>query len=118
MLAFESHVPTVNPRLFTLPEPKTPYPKSSPHEDYFWTWADLENVVEMSPCRSKSGSDWNVVGLLLRYSNGHQACVGQLRQDRLERPIIVGSSQGMWPGFLCNDPHISSIDLSHPSQSG
>ena len=98
-LAFETPQPVHITQSPSLPKPESPYPESTSLEEYFYTSAILDNVTELTPCRFETGSGSFISGLLLRYSNGCRACVGQIRLDRLQHSLAVGTSQKMCLGF-------------------
>lgn len=117
-LAFESPAPIANTRLRTLPESRSPCPESTYLEDYFYTWARLDHVKEVSLCRSTTGPRAIVIGLLLHYPEGRRASVGQVRLDCQEAPMRVEGSEGMWLGFnTLGFPRVDSIHFSRPSRA-
>jgi hypothetical protein len=115
-LAFESPEPVSPCEFPVLPEPSSPYPESTSIDDYFYTSAVLDNVIELTPCNGETAGRPSVIGLLLRYSNGNQACVGQFRLDRTAKTIVVNDSSMMWLSFDAVDgyPFVSSVGVSRP----
>lgn len=114
-LAFSTLAPTITSqsRPPCLPEPISSDSASNSKEPFFWTWADLEGVVEVTLCRANGGINGGyITGLIFRYSNGHQASVGQVRRDRLNQPRQVDGSAGMWLTFPRRRCCISSVDFS------
>ncbi|KAI1173459.1 hypothetical protein F4777DRAFT_449369 [Nemania sp. FL0916] len=114
-LAFESPEPR-EMQAPILSVPSSPWPESTSLNDYFYTSAALENVVEVTPCEVKVRNRPSIIGLLFRYSDGRQAHVGQFRPDYATTPIAVSSSSKMWLSFDKNDggPYVDSVGISHP----
>lgn len=67
-------------------------------EDSFHSFASLENVVEVTPCRSYAPGPSSIIGMLLLYATGKRACLGQCRLDRLDPPQIVEPGSFLWLG--------------------
>ncbi|KAI1115064.1 hypothetical protein F5Y14DRAFT_144337 [Nemania sp. NC0429] len=115
-LGFEAPEPVSSRELPLVPAPSSPYPESSSLDDYFYSSAPLENIVELTPCEATVAGRRSVIGLLFRYSDGHQACVGQFRLDCAATPMLVGSSTEMWLSFDTNDgyPFVDAVGISCP----
>lgn len=64
----------------------------------FATTAQLEDIVEVVPCRSWAPGSTGIVGLVFTYSDGHREAVGQVRLDHLLSPIRVEPTGDMWLG--------------------
>ncbi|CAM1501689.1 Fc.00g036730.m01.CDS01 [Cosmosporella sp. VM-42] len=79
-----------------FPEPASPTPKFSIHEEYFYTFASLKDVTKVTPCRRSTNSNSTIIGLLLEYSTGRRACVGQIRTDSLDRAVTVQAEEKLW----------------------
>lgn len=117
-LAFLSEDPTSNmPLALALPTPNTCYPPASPHEVYFWSYAELDQLVEIAPCRS-SLPGCSIAGLLLTYASGRQASVGIVRLDYLDRPQSMDKHTGFWLCFQQNEPQICAFSLIPPTSPG
>lgn len=114
-LAFESPQPVERQPLI-VPAPTSWHPKTAAGQGYFHSSAELSSVEEVTPCRHIVDGQVIVTGLLLRYSTGRQACVGQVRLDWLGRPLQVDMCQTLWLGFslekggMC----VTALGLSRP----
>ncbi|KAK1451023.1 hypothetical protein CCUS01_11199 [Colletotrichum cuscutae] len=99
--------------------PTSSYPKFRRHEYFAWTSAKLGDVVDIIPCRRNRQGSEIISGLLLRYIDGQQACVGQIRLDQLQNPICVDRDCKMWFKFsLTSDgPIVSGIEQSQEAPS-
>ncbi|CAG9995988.1 unnamed protein product [Clonostachys byssicola] len=108
-LAFEGPSPSVLARKFS--SPKSRFAKSSNYDGYVFTFADLEGVTALIPCRSKVRCD--IVGLILIFCDGHRESVGHVRLDWLERRIPLQPDQPWYLGFevltMGTDPYITCI---------
>lgn len=115
-LAFDSPEPISHGQSPIIPTPLSPYPESTSLEDYFYTFAALENVVEITPCEGKVAGKRSITGLLFRYADGHQACVGQFRLDCAATPLVVGTSPKLWLSFDKKDgcPFVDGVGVSRP----
>lgn len=115
-LAFESPEPQCH-QIPAIPRPVSAYPESASLDDYFYTSAALENVVEITPCEGKAaGSKQSIIGLLFRYADGHQACVGQFRLDCAGTTLVVvgAASPRLWLSFDKDDdgrPFVSGVGV-------
>ncbi|KAI3340531.1 hypothetical protein F4824DRAFT_453598 [Ustulina deusta] len=115
-LAFESSQPLSQGQFPIVPTPLSPYPESTSLDDYFYTSTMLENVIELIPCKGKVAGRPSIIGLLFRYSDSNQACVGQFRLDCTATPLVVGNSSKMWLSFDTKDgyPFVDSVGVSRP----
>lgn len=100
-----------------LPKPHTDYPRACTTEQYFWSWAMLDNTVQVATCRA-SMDDKHVVGLLFTYVSGSQASVGRVRLDYLEEPLQIDQLTGFWLCFRDREPQICGLSLIQPTQPG
>ena len=101
-----------------MPAP-SPHPYRRSMVDYFYSAASLQQVVEITPCWRCLGKYAAVVGLLLRYADGRQTCVGEFRMDCIGETLPVGHAQGFYLGFVRAEripPHIAKLELSHPQE--
>lgn len=97
-LAFEDEIfPTSRDPV--VPRPLSRCPRSAMFENFIYTSADLENLVEITPCEKTSAGCLAVIGLLLHYSNGDRAAVGQFRLDCAGQPISTRGSHSIWLSF-------------------
>lgn len=102
-----------------VPIPLPRYPERITMEDYFYTTATLDDVVEITPCRREFNHHSAITGLLIRYSNGNRACVGQFRLDCIGPVLEVGGSQKLHLGFArshLNAPYLAEAALFPPSR--
>lgn len=95
--------------------PLSPFPQSTSLENYFYSVASLHNVVEVMPCCLKTANISVIIGLLLRYIDGDQTSVGEVRLDLLADSIRVDQSEKMILGFSSVDgfPYVASVHFSH-----
>ncbi|KAF2741730.1 hypothetical protein M011DRAFT_472830 [Sporormia fimetaria CBS 119925] len=68
-----------NPPAPELPSYRTTVPDTGDPEDWIYSDAPLEGVVEAETCSDKSG--W-CIGILFRYNDGKELVVGEYRLDR------------------------------------
>ncbi|KAK2036466.1 hypothetical protein LZ31DRAFT_561119 [Colletotrichum somersetense] len=125
-LFFEASRIGVRNIAFDSPEPKKPLdytitlpkPSNIPGSDYFYSTATLGGVNEITPCQARINGQTKVIGLLLRYSDGYRACLGQIRLDCLSTSLQVGSNWSMWLVFS-KDEHgcfVAGLTLSRPEK--
>ncbi|SPQ20852.1 7fe6b43f-d362-4d17-a62d-94c47311d6b1 [Thermothielavioides terrestris] len=89
-LAVDTPLPSGAVVLPSPAPPVSPCPELGPYEIFTYTSAALDGVVEVTPCRSDVAEFGPAItGLLLRYADGRQASLGQVRLDRLEQPVKV-----------------------------
>lgn len=116
-LAFESPEPVSGDLTPILPTPSSTYPEATSLEDYLYTSAAMEDVIEVTPCEVKVAGRQAIIGLLFSYADGKQACVGQFRLDYAATPlVVVNSSSKMWLSFDTIDGHpfVDGIGVSGP----
>lgn len=109
-LGFESKVPEhtgISP--LVLPRPLSSHPDPASVEGFLWSQASLEDVVEITTCRAAAATNSAITGLSFRYANGTTACVGQVRLDRLDRPLIVTSSKRLYLCFKKTEESFSYV---------
>lgn len=102
------------------PELSSPYPESLCIEDYFYTSASLDNATTVSLCEGSYKGKVYVTGLVFTYSNGREACVGQIRRDYLSCPLQLITSPMLWLGFSLEnrEPRVAKIEtISSPSDT-
>lgn len=117
ILAFQGPAPIADVAIPAFPQPESSFPNSLYYEDYFFTWADLENVVQVTPCKGVVGPGICIIGFLLVYSTGHQESVGQVRLDGLEPAIDVDRTKVMWLRFSSDAPRVTSFGFSGSASS-
>ncbi|KAM6511266.1 hypothetical protein FALCPG4_016267 [Fusarium falciforme] len=88
---------------FAAPAASSDYPNLHSTDDFLWSCASVENVVAVRPCRRQTGDLVEILGLLLYYSDGKQAPVGQIRFDYLDQPILTHGCQLIYLGFEKTD---------------
>ncbi|KAJ2987446.1 hypothetical protein NUW58_g4501 [Xylaria curta] len=111
-LGFELPEPVSQGQSPSIPIPSSPYPESTSLDDYLYTSALLESVIELTPCKRKVAGRSFIAGLLFRYSDGTQASVGEFRLDCVATPMAVDSSSDMWLTFDTKDgyPFVDGTD--------
>lgn len=100
---------------FAPPAASSAYPYLHSSDDFLWTRASVENVVAVRPCSRQTGDLVEILGLLLYYSDGKQAPVGQVRFDYLDQPILTDGCQLIYLGFAETEPKgpfVSRIETS------
>ncbi|TQN72734.1 hypothetical protein CSHISOI_02737 [Colletotrichum shisoi] len=113
-LGFETCRPESQGRSPKVEWPSSPYPISRPHEYFAWNKANLNSVVEITPCRRRSRGRTITIGLLLHYVDGTTAaCVGQIKLDCLAKPFRVDPARKLWLGFWLteNGPSVLRVLL-------
>ncbi|KAI0426950.1 hypothetical protein F5Y09DRAFT_317545 [Xylaria sp. FL1042] len=112
-LAFESPEPIQQDQSPVIPIPLSPYPKLGSLDSYFYTFATLENVAEITPCEDKVAGKRSIIGLLFHYSDGTRACVGQFRLDCATTNLVIGTCPKLWLSFDTNDarPYVNGIGV-------
>jgi hypothetical protein len=80
--------------------------------------ASLEKVEEIVLCEEQSGKDNSVIsGMLFRYTDGKQACVGNFRLDHMQPPLSVAGSAFFYIGIKSFDEErsvVKRVALSEP----
>ncbi|EEU36051.1 uncharacterized protein NECHADRAFT_102079 [Fusarium vanettenii 77-13-4] len=89
---------------FAPPAASSDYPKLHSTDDFLWSRASVENVVAVRPCRRQTGDLMEILGLLLYYSDGKQAPIGQVRFDYLDQPILTDGCPLIYLGFEKTKP--------------
>ncbi|KAI1841716.1 hypothetical protein JX265_013698 [Neoarthrinium moseri] len=95
-------------------ETSTPCPGRNSMGEYFYSAASLQNVHEIKLCRKTHLSHAPITGMLLRYSDGHQACVGECGVQTFGETIDVSSSTKLFLGFMRTErknPYLSKVEL-------
>lgn len=81
-----------------LPEAPSPIPKCPTFQYFIYSSAILSDVAEVATCRPPKKD--RVGGLLLRYTDGREACVGEIRFDCLGPPVKVSKLMKIWLEFV------------------
>ena len=114
--------PMSHPETPLLDSASPPRPETYPLKSCFHSEAALENVVQVTVCRSLRGGNWHIDGLLFRYSNGDRASVGQFRMDHAGTPLETDNSQNLHLGFgeggIHTRPYVARIELGSPNEIG
>lgn len=79
---------------------------------WFSNTANLDDLEEVTPCRSKGES--TIMGLLLTFSGGHRESLGQIRPDALASPMVVAHAQGFALGLELREgryPQVTEIGI-------
>ncbi len=97
-LAFEdiSH-PAVRPYPESL-VPASPFSGTQYNEPWFFSSCSLKGVIEITLCRSSSLSYTPISGMLVQYTDGHRACLGQLRFDWALETVHMEQNTGLYIG--------------------
>ncbi|KAJ2974734.1 hypothetical protein NQ176_g5899 [Zarea fungicola] len=97
-LSFEVPDPATSvPLALDMPEPETSYPNARMDEEYFWSWADLENVSQVAVCHAETRD--HITGLLLMDATRRRTAVGMIRLEYLGQLLPVDPSSGFWLCF-------------------
>ncbi|RBQ76619.1 hypothetical protein FVER14953_00283 [Fusarium verticillioides] len=81
---------------FSLPKPSKPTAFTG--KQFLSSVAELRDVRMIAVCRNrKSYVGEEVVGLLLTYADGRQRCLGHIRLDHMDAPLMV-TSGNIWLG--------------------
>ncbi|KAL0929570.1 uncharacterized protein CTRU02_215469 [Colletotrichum truncatum] len=102
-LGFETPRPNPQDRIPRVDWPISSYPIFRPHENFAWNRAKLSDVVQFVPCYGNIHRKTIIIGLLLHYTDGKTACVGQIRLDRLGDALSIHSVRKLWLGFWLTD---------------
>ena len=65
------------------------FPVTQYNEPWFYSCCSMQGVAEIILCRDVSSTYKPVMGLVLRYHDGHGACLGQFRFDKSFETILV-----------------------------
>lgn len=112
-LAFEGDRPTNTGKIVSIPRSSHVLEVVKQTEDFFFSKANLGGLSEVVPCLIGT----KITGMLLRYPDGHQEAVGQVRLDCLSAPLTI-SSGTLWLGFDLEGhclPYVAEAS-NHPSQ--
>ena len=96
-------------------------PQTTYNELWFYSYCSMEDVVEINLCVDKTASHRPIVGMLLRYSNMHRACVGQFRLDWAHRPLQVNQAGRLHIGMKKTGKghsYIADININSPTDRG
>lgn len=107
-LAFSSEAPARRNSQLYVPSRVTPNKVLTSLETFFYSEASLLGVVELSPCYSCHA----IKGVILKYQDGRQRAVGEIRLDALTTPIRVDPSSPARLRFKLENqrfPYVSEI---------
>lgn len=74
--------------------------------------------MEIVLCEREFSTHSQITGLLIRYSNGNQASVGEFRLDRAGTTLRVDGSQELCLGFARTEfkhPYLAKAELFPPA---
>ncbi|WQF81014.1 hypothetical protein CDEST_06028 [Colletotrichum destructivum] len=116
-LAFETAKPVPPSHSITLNQPLSQHPEAAFSKPYFYSAASLDCVDTIVPCQRYIDGRRHIIGLLLKFPEGRQSCVGQIRLDSLGNPIQAYSHQNLWIGFslVHRRLFVSALTLSEPN---
>lgn len=119
-LAFDkSHPPVKRPYPRSL-MPNIPFPGTMSNEPWLFSCCSTKGVVEVTVCQDVSLGHRPIIGMQLRYTSGHRACVGQFRFDMVLRTIQVGAgvlyigSRRTKQRFL----YVANVTVAPPADGG
>lgn len=115
-LAFQTPEPTPPSGSLALNQPLSQYPTSTFFESYFYSAASLDGVDKIVPCQRYIRGRRHIIGLLLKFPDDRQFCLGQIHLDSLDTSFQGHSHQNVWLGFSTDDhrPFVSTLTLSEP----
>lgn len=79
--------------------PSSPPPYTQYNEPWYYTNCRMEDALEITCCTDNTAPHKPIIGMLLRYSNGGRACVGQYRMDWALDTFTVNPSKALRIGF-------------------
>ncbi|KAI1500052.1 hypothetical protein F5X99DRAFT_430004 [Biscogniauxia marginata] len=97
---------------YSNPEPPAPRPlpisaipiwpvqNTRYNELWYYSSCAMRGITEITLCVNRNLPHKPITGMLLRYEDGHKACVGQMRLDWTLRPIVVGQAGKLRIGSL------------------
>ena len=117
-VAFDESCAAVKRLYPTSLMPTIPFTGTQANEPWLFSSCSTNGASEIVICRDTSVGHRPIIGMLLRYVNGHTACVGQFRFDmsletiRIEVDgVIYLSSQRTEQRFL----YVSDVTVDPPS---
>ncbi|KAK1462381.1 hypothetical protein CTAM01_17107 [Colletotrichum tamarilloi] len=107
---------TASSHSISLPQPTYKIPISTLQTPWFYSTASLDGVEDILPCVRSMGGRTRIIGLLLHYIDGHEACLGQVRLDCLGVPIRLLGCASVWCGISADryGTYVVSFELSRP----
>lgn len=100
------------------PQPSSLKPGTN-FEDWYHTWAILNDIRTIRPCYSRRGGIQIFIGLLFSDSDGCESCVGQIRHDCLGSAKTIDVSEKLWLGFQSmedDQPCVVRVETCEPRQ--
>ena len=79
-------------------QPTTPAPFTTSNGPWFVSACNTGGVVEIMLCKDFSLDNKPIIGMLLRYMDGHRVCVGQFRFDTTLETIPVEQGTTLYIG--------------------
>ncbi|KAF4338688.1 hypothetical protein FBEOM_7394 [Fusarium beomiforme] len=106
-LGFEQAT-TWDQRKIELPLGKPSNPTSYKGDlQFLLSSAKLEEVSTIRVCRTyKQPADGGIGGILFTYADGRQRCIGQIRLDRMEAPMVVATGK-IW--LRCSEHNLEPL---------
>lgn len=69
-----------------------PYPGTQYNEPWFFSCCEMRGIAEIILCKDVTSSYRPVMGLQVRYRDGHRVCLGQFRFDMALETVLVDQS--------------------------
>ena len=85
-------------------------------EERFFSSCSLENVVEVTLCRSQGGYPDGIIGMLVRYANNDRACVGAFRFDWASETCHVGEAKRLYIGCSQEPRWVKDVRVEPPAE--
>ncbi|KAI1820331.1 hypothetical protein F4861DRAFT_73742 [Xylaria intraflava] len=101
--------------------PSSPPPYTQYNELWYYTNCRMEDVMEITCCADKVAPHRPIIGMLLRYSNGRRACVGQYRMDWTVDTLTVDPLRPLSIGLGRTKrrfPYVAEVSLKGLGKSG
>lgn len=119
-IAFDSARPKQTSTLVFPPHGLARTPVSTPQDPIFFSGASLAGLRDVVPCKGRVGSLHAIIGLLLRYSDGREVSLGQVRLDRMDAPMSVSGRFSLWVGLstVSFGQYAMAVDFSRGSDVG
>ncbi|CAF3474618.1 unnamed protein product [Fusarium graminearum] len=112
-LTFDSEAPRQSSAL-VLPVPASPNPALRSGREIHWSQASVENVIAVTSCCYSVDGFTRYTGLLLHYSNGNRACLGELRFDDVCSRLNVNDSGNIYLGFEMCKRRLTYLGYRYP----
>lgn len=89
-------------------------PQTTYNEPWFYSFCSMKDVIKVTLCINPTALHKPIIGMLVNYSNKHQACVGQFRFDWVLKPIEVTQTSKMRIGIkrtIKGFPYVADINM-------